>query len=63
MDFVTDLSRTSRKHGAVWVVVDRLMKSANFLPISKPDSVSKLNEQYIKEIVRLHGVPVTIISD
>ena len=63
MDFVTGLPRTFRKHDAVWVVVDWLTKSAHFLPISKRDSVSKLSEQYIQEIVRLHGVPVTIVSD
>ena len=63
MDFVTGLPRTSHKHDTVWVVLDRLKKSAHFLPISKRDSVSKLSEQYIQEIVRLHGVPVTIVSN
>ncbi|KAL5787294.1 hypothetical protein ACOSP7_004243 [Xanthoceras sorbifolium] len=51
------------KHDAVWVIVDRLTKSAHFLPVRTDYSLDQLAELYIREIVRLHGVPVSIISD
>ncbi|KAL0291142.1 UNVERIFIED_CONTAM: Transposon Tf2-12 polyprotein [Sesamum calycinum] len=63
MDFVVGLPRTLRKHDAIWVIVDRLTKSAHFLPIRLGDSLDKLAELYVSEIVRLHGVPVSIVSD
>nr|GFC61566.1 retrotransposable element Tf2 [Tanacetum cinerariifolium] len=63
MDFVTELPRTRRRHDAIWVVLDRLTKSAYFLPIRKDYSVSKLAETFQQEIVRLHGTPVAIVSD
>nr|GFC82047.1 putative reverse transcriptase domain-containing protein [Tanacetum cinerariifolium] len=53
MDFVTELPRTQRRHDAIWVVMDRLTKSAHFLPIRKDYSVSKLAETFQQEIVRL----------
>jgi len=62
-DFVTGLPRTQRGCDAVWVVVDRLTKSAHFLPMRVSDSIDTLSRQYIREIVRLHGVPVSIVSD
>ena len=63
MDFVTSLPLTPRKKDAVWVVVDRLIKSAHFIPVRTDYSLDKLAELYIAEIVRLHGVPMSIISD
>nr|GEZ20405.1 retrotransposable element Tf2 [Tanacetum cinerariifolium] len=63
MDFVTGLPQTQRRHDAIWVVVDRLTKSAHFLPIRKDYSVSRLAEIFQQEIVRLHGTPSTIVSD
>nr|GFB94062.1 retrotransposon protein, putative, Ty3-gypsy subclass [Tanacetum cinerariifolium] len=63
MDFVTGLSRTQRRHDAIWVVVDRLTKSAHFLPIRKDYSVSRLAETFQQEIVRLYGTPSAIVSD
>ena len=63
MDFVVGLPLTGRNHDSVWVVVDRLTKSAHFLPVRTDYSLNKLAELYIKEIVRLHGVPISIISD
>ena len=63
MDFVVGLPLTGRRHDSVWVVVDRLTKSAHFLPVRTDYSLDKLAELYIKEIVRLHGIPVSIISD
>ena len=63
MDFVVGLPLTGRKHDSVWVIVDRLTKSAHFLPVRTDYSLDKLAELYIKEIVRLHGIPISIISD
>ena len=48
---------------AIWVIVDRLTKSAHFLPINIGFPIAQLAEIYIKEIVRLHGVPSSIVSD
>nr|GEX27989.1 hypothetical protein [Tanacetum cinerariifolium] len=63
MDFVTGLPRTRSGYDSIWVIVDRLTKSANFLPKKKTDSIEKLAELYLKEIVCKHGVHVSIISD
>ena len=63
MDFVTHLPRTSRKHDAVWVIVGRLAKSAHFLAVQMTFTLEEFCRLYIREIVRLHGVPVSIISD
>ena len=54
---------TRRKHDSIWVVVDQWTKSAHFLPARTDYSLDKLTELYIKEIVRLHEIPVSIISD
>ncbi|GJR46431.1 putative reverse transcriptase domain-containing protein [Tanacetum coccineum] len=63
MDFVTGLPRTFKKNDAIWVVVDRLTKSAHFLPIQQGYSVSKLAKIFQQEIIRLHGTPASIVSD
>lgn len=63
MDFITKLPRTSSGYDTIWVVVDRLTKSAHFLAIKETDKMEKLAKTYLKEIVRLHGVPISIISD
>ena len=63
MDFVTHLPRTQQKHDAIWVIVDRLTKSAHFLALRMTFSLEKFCRLYIREIVRLHGVPVSIVSD
>nr|GEZ14481.1 hypothetical protein [Tanacetum cinerariifolium] len=63
MDFVTGLPRTQNKNDAIWVVVDRLTKSAHFLPIGKDFSISRLADIFQQEIVRLHGTPTVIVSD
>ena len=63
MDFVTGLPRTQRQHDAIWVIVDRLTKSAHFLLVNVKGSLEKLAQLYVDEIVRLHGVPVSIVSD
>ena len=63
MDFVAGLPLTRRKHDSVWVVVDRLTKLAHFLPVRTDYALDKLVELYIREIVRLHGIPISIILD
>jgi len=63
MDFVTGFPTTRNQKDAVWVVVDRLTKSAHFLPIQKGDGVDQIVRIYLDEIVRLHGVPASIVSD
>ncbi|GJU49344.1 putative nucleotidyltransferase, ribonuclease H [Tanacetum coccineum] len=63
MDFVTKLTRTAKKHDAILVIVDRLTKSAHFIPIRENMPVHKLAKIYVNEIVARHGVPVSIIYD
>nr|GEX63007.1 reverse transcriptase domain-containing protein [Tanacetum cinerariifolium] len=63
MDFVSGLPRTPSGYDSIWVIVDRLTKSAHFLPMKKTDSIEKLDHLYLKEVVCRHGVPVSIISD
>ncbi|KAG8500940.1 hypothetical protein CXB51_002866 [Gossypium anomalum] len=63
MDFVSGLPLTPTKKDSVWVVVDRLTKSAHFIPVRTDYSLQKLAKLYVAGIVRLHGVPVSIISD
>ena len=62
MDFVTGLPWTRRQHDVIWVIVDRLMKSAHFLSVNVEDSLEKFAQLYVDDIVRLHGVPVSIVS-
>ena len=63
MDFVVRLPLTRRKHDLVWVVVDRLTKSTHFLPVRTDYSLHKIAKLYIKEIVWLHRILLSIISD
>nr|GFA14252.1 putative reverse transcriptase domain-containing protein [Tanacetum cinerariifolium] len=63
MDLVTKLPRSSSGYDAIWVIVDRLTKSAHFLRIREDYKTEKLARIYINEIVAIHGVPVSIISD
>ncbi|KAG8491031.1 hypothetical protein CXB51_014171 [Gossypium anomalum] len=63
MDFVSGLPLTPTKKDFVWAIVDRLTKSEHFIPVRTDISLQKLAKLYISEIVRLHGVPVSIISD
>jgi hypothetical protein len=63
MDFVSGLPRGKKGNDAIWVIVDRLTKSALFLPVKMTDSVDKLAKIYVNKIVRLHGVPTSIVSD
>ena len=63
MDFVSDFPLTQRKHNAVWVIVDRLTKSAHFLLIRLDYSMDRLEKLYVSEIVKLHVIPLSRVSD
>ena len=63
MDFLTHLPWTSRRHDAVWVIVDRLTKSAHFLAMRMSFTLKEFCRLYVREIFRLHGVPVSIVSN
>ncbi|GJR81573.1 putative reverse transcriptase domain-containing protein [Tanacetum coccineum] len=63
MDFVTKLPKMATGQDTIWVIIDRLTKSAYFLPMREDDLMEKLTRQYLKEAVSRHGVPVSIISD
>nr|GEX85653.1 reverse transcriptase domain-containing protein [Tanacetum cinerariifolium] len=63
MGFVTKIPETSNEHDTIWVIVDRLTKSAHFIPTRDTDSMETLTRLYIKEIVSRYDVPISIISD
>ena len=63
MDFVTGLPRSPKGHEAIWVIVDRMTKTAHFIPVKMTYSLDQLAQIYIDEIVSLHGVPASIVSD
>ncbi|GKD08089.1 putative reverse transcriptase domain-containing protein, partial [Tanacetum coccineum] len=63
MDFVTKLPRNSSGHDTIWVITDRLTKSAHFLPMREDYKMERLARLYLNEIVARHGVPISIISD
>ncbi|XP_073021745.1 uncharacterized protein [Primulina eburnea] len=63
MDFVVGLPKSRQSHNGIWVIVDRLTKSAHFLPVRMNYNLEKLATIYIDNIVRLHGVPASILSD
>ncbi|GJT17372.1 putative reverse transcriptase domain-containing protein [Tanacetum coccineum] len=63
IDFVTKLPKSSQGYDTIWVIVDRLTKSALFLPMRETEPMDKLARMYLKEVVTRHGIPVSIISD
>ncbi|GKD16899.1 putative reverse transcriptase domain-containing protein [Tanacetum coccineum] len=63
MDFITKLPKSSQGFDTIWVIVDRLTKSAHFLPIRENDPLDKLARWYLNRIVARHGIPVSIICD
>ncbi|GJY62518.1 putative reverse transcriptase domain-containing protein [Tanacetum coccineum] len=63
MDFITKLPKTSSGYDTIWVIVDRLTKSAHFLLVKETDTMERLTRLYLKEVVSRHGVSVSIISD
>jgi transposase InsO family protein len=63
MDFLMVLPRTQARYDTIWVIVNRLTKAAYFISVKVKYSLEKLTELYLHEIVRLHGVPKSIVSD
>ncbi|WVZ75450.1 hypothetical protein U9M48_023500 [Paspalum notatum var. saurae] len=63
MDFIVGLRRTPKGNDSIWVIVDRLTKSAHFIPVKAIHNTPKLAELYMQNVLRLHGVPISIISD
>jgi hypothetical protein len=63
MDFIMGLPNTSRHHDSIWVIVDRLMKVAHFLPVHTTNKAQKYAELYIDRVMCLHGLPRTIVFD
>lgn len=63
MDFITKLPRTARGVDSIWVIVDRLTKTAHFIPIQESISAEKLADMYVHEVVARHGVPISVVSD
>nr|GFA04773.1 retrotransposon protein, putative, Ty3-gypsy subclass [Tanacetum cinerariifolium] len=63
MEFINKLPRTRSGHDSIWVIVDRLTKSAHLLPVREDYKIEKLARLYINEIIARHGVPVSIIFD
>ncbi|XP_075475662.1 uncharacterized protein LOC142508903 [Primulina tabacum] len=63
MDFVTGLPRTPKGYNSIWVIVDRLTKSAHFLPIKTTFTMNQYAEVYVAEIVRFHGIPESIVYE
>ena len=63
MEFVSGFPLTQKKHDYVWVIMDRLTKSAHFLLVRLDYSMDRLAELYVNEIVRLHGISISIVSD
>ena len=63
MDFVYRFPRTRNGYDGIWVIVDRLTKSAHFIPVREKYSLNKLAELFLSKIVKYHGTPVSIISD
>ncbi|GJU03255.1 putative reverse transcriptase domain-containing protein [Tanacetum coccineum] len=63
MDFVTKLPKSSQGYDTIWVIVDRLTKSAIFVPMRGMDPMDKLARMYLKEVVTRHGIPLSIICD
>ena len=62
MGFVSGLPLTQKKHDSVWVIIDRLTKSAHFIPVRIDYSMDRLVKRYVDEIVKMHGVPLSIVS-
>ncbi|GKA79184.1 putative reverse transcriptase domain-containing protein, partial [Tanacetum coccineum] len=63
MDFITKLPKSSQGYDTIWVIVDRLAKSAIFVPMRETDPMEKLERMYLKEVVTRHGIHVSIICD
>jgi hypothetical protein len=63
MDFITGLPRTRKLHDSIMVVVDKLTKAAQFIPLKNTHRAVDVADIFLKEVARLHGIPKTIVSD
>jgi hypothetical protein len=63
IDFVNGLPKTQKENDSIWVIVDRLIKVAHFIPVRTKYSADKLAQLYMDNIVKLHGVPSKMVSD
>ena len=63
MAFITGLPHARRKHDSIWLIVDKMTNSSCILAVKTTDSVEDYAKLYINEVVRLHGVPLSIMSD
>jgi hypothetical protein len=63
MDFMSGFPKRKKGNDVIWIIVDHLIKFVLFLPIKKIDLVDKFAKIYINEVVRLHGIPISIILD
>ena len=63
LDFITGLPRTRRHHDSLWMIVDRMTKCSRFLAVKTTYSTEDYDKLYLAKIVRLHGIPLSIISD
>jgi hypothetical protein len=63
MNFILGLPKAPTREDSIWVVIDRLTKSAHFISMKVKDSMDKLARLYVHNVVCLHGVPLAIMSD
>jgi hypothetical protein len=63
IDFITKLSRTTRQHDSILLLVENLTKAAHFVPMRMSHTTTNIAEIYMREIVRLHGIPKAIVFD
>lgn len=63
MEFIRGLPKTSTNHDVIWIIVDQLTKIAHFLTIKTTDLTMRLARLFVEEIVRLHGIPTSVVSD
>lgn len=63
IDFVTDLPQSAKGHNGIWVIVDRLTKSAHFLPVKMNSTLNYFAKLYVEWVIRLHGISISIVTD